>query len=120
MAEPTDDPLQTLREQIRATQDAAERLAGEAAEAARAQRAGDVPPAGWDSQQGRDERAREVEALVGLLEALRSLVPRELQDQVTEVIRQVLLLLRAIIEWALDRLDRERGAEPEIEEIPIS
>jgi hypothetical protein len=36
------------------------------------------------------------------------------------VIRQVLLLLRAVIEWCLDRLDRDRGAEPEIEEIPIS
>ena len=50
----------------------------------------------------------ELDALVALLRALRELVPPELQQQVSEVIRQVLLLLRAVIDYWVDRLDAPR------------
>jgi hypothetical protein len=43
----------------------------------------------------------ELDALVGILRALRDLLPAELQQQVTDVIRHVLLLLRAVIECCL-------------------
>ena len=57
---------------------------------------------------------------MALLRALRELVPPELQAQVSEVIRQVLLLLRAVIDYWVDRLDAPRPAEVEVQDIPIS
>jgi hypothetical protein len=46
-------------------------------------------------------------------------VPDELQQQVADVIRQVLLLLRAVIDFWVERLEAPRGGEVEVEEIPI-
>ena len=66
-----DDPLDDLRERISATQEAAQRLAGEQ-HAARSGRA--VRPQGWARRGPR--RRDEAQALVALLQALRELVPR--------------------------------------------
>ena len=96
------DPLSELRERVQAAQAAAERLAGEAGETPR--------------QDTRDE----LDALVALLRALRELVAAELQQQVSDVIRQVLLLLRAVIDYWVDRLDAPRPAEVEVQDIPIA
>jgi hypothetical protein len=115
-----DDPLASLRERIHATREAAEHLAAQAAQALQAERNGGVPPRGWATPHEREETRSELQAMVALLEALRDLVPPELQHQVREVLRQVLLLIRAIIDWWVDRIDVQRGAEPEIEDIPIS
>jgi hypothetical protein len=100
------DPLTELRDRVHAAQAAAERLAGEA----RSQ-VGDLP------RETRDE----LDALVGLLRALRELVPPELEQQVTDVIRQVLLLLRALIDFWVERLDGARGGGGgvEVQDIPI-
>jgi hypothetical protein len=57
-------------------------------------------------------------ALFVLLDGVRRAAPRELQDQVTNVIREFLVTLRALIDWYLERLD-EGPPEPEIEDIPI-
>jgi hypothetical protein len=96
------DPLAELRERVHAAQAAAERLAGEAREHA-----------------PRADARDELDALVTLLRALRELVPPELQAQVTDVIRQVLLLLRAVIDYWVDRLDAPRPTEVEVQDIPI-
>jgi len=53
-----------------------------------------------------------------LLDTLRRGLPRELEDQVTTLIREVLLTLRALIDWYLERLDRAPAA-PAVEDIPI-
>jgi hypothetical protein len=100
------DPLTELRDRVHAAQAAAERLAGEA----RSQ-VGELP------RETRDE----LDALVGLLRALRELVPPELQQQVTDLIRQVLLLLRAIIDFWVERLEAPRaaGGGVEVQDIPI-
>ena len=45
-------------------------------------------------------------------------LPRELEEQVTKLIREFLLTLRSLIDWYLERLDRPRR-EPEVEDIPI-
>ena len=120
------DPLEDLRARLSATQAAAERLAGEATGAAQRVAGGAVPPQGWATPQDRADRQEEAQALVVLLQALRDVVPPELQAQVTEVIRQVLLLLRAVIDFWVERLDPEgRGAPPpnpgqqRFEDIPI-
>jgi hypothetical protein len=57
-------------------------------------------------------------ALFVLLDGVRRAAPRELQDQVTNLIREFLLTLRALIDWYLERLDRG-PREPEVEDIPI-
>jgi hypothetical protein len=115
-----DDPLDELRDRVRATQAAAERLAGEAAGAARAASEGRPPPAGWATPGARDAAGDDLQAIAALLGALREVVPAELQAQLAEVIRHVLLLVRALIDWWVERLDGERGAEPDVEDIPIT
>ena len=116
----TSDPLEELRDRIHATREAAERLAAEAADAASAERAGRPPPAGWATPGERQATREELHALVALVDALRALVPEELRQQLAEVARQILLLLRAIIDFWVERLENERGAEPDVEDIPIS
>jgi hypothetical protein len=110
------DPLSDLRARLRETQDAAARLAGKGPR---------VPPQGWaapsSSGSGTGAGASdELTQLVALLGSLRELVPPELQQQVTDLIRQVLLLVRAILDHVIERLEPERGGEPEVEDIPIA
>jgi hypothetical protein len=57
-------------------------------------------------------------ALFVLLDAIRRAAPRELEGQVTRLVREFLLTLRSLIDWYLERLDRPRR-EPEVEDIPI-
>src|SRR3954447_7165568 len=106
------DPLSDLRDRLRATQEAAARLAGEE---------GRVPPQGWAAPPRTDGGANDdIAQLVALLGSLRELVPPELQQQVTDLIRQVLLLVRAVLDLVIERLEPERGGEPEVEDIPIA
>ena len=107
MADP--DPLNELREQIRMTEQAARKLAGEATGARARERSGEVPPAGWASPEDHAQRQSEVQQLAALLGSLRDLVPPELAGQVREVLRQVLLLLRALIDWWVERMDVAAG-----------
>ena len=57
-------------------------------------------------------------ALFQMLDGMRRMAPRELEDQVTNLIREFLLTLRSLIDWYLERLDR-KPAEPKVEDIPI-
>jgi hypothetical protein len=57
-------------------------------------------------------------ALFVLLDGVRAAAPREVRDQVTNLIREFLLTLRSLIDWYLERLD-SRPREPEVEDIPI-
>src|SRR4051812_46559626 len=117
------DPLHDLRERLQATQEAAQRLTGEAAAA----RAAKTPPAGWATEQERASMRRELEEVTALLRALRELLPAELQQQVAEVLKQVLLLVRALLDWWVARLDEvsERSARTAaptraaVQDIPI-
>jgi hypothetical protein len=121
------DPLETLREQIRAATDAAERLVREAGaqrEATAPQAApppadGSIPPAGWEESAAGDVTS-ELEALAQLVQTLRELLPAELQEQLTELLRQLLIILRSLIDWAVTRIEHEdRGRELDVEDIPI-
>lgn len=53
-----------------------------------------------------------------LLEAVRRGLPRELEDQFTTLLRELLMTLRALIDWYIDRLERP-AREPQVEDIPI-
>jgi hypothetical protein len=109
-SEPT-DPLADLRDRLRETHEAAARLAGSEPR---------VPPQGWAAPGKSSSNDDELAQLVALLGSLRDLVPPELQQQVTDLIRQVLLLVRAILDLVIERLETERGGEPEVEDIPIA
>ena len=70
---------------------------------------------------GRDDRygrPPDPAALFTMLDGMRRMAPRELDDQLTNLIREFLLTLRSLIDWYLERLDRPRQ-EPKIEDIPI-
>lgn len=56
--------------------------------------------------------------LFAILEALRGGLPREVQEQFTGLIREVLLTLRSLIDWYLERLDRG-PSKAKVEDIPI-
>jgi hypothetical protein len=116
-----DDALERLRAQVEAAHEAAERVAEQAA-ASSEQRA-EIPPRGWASP---GEQARtgtetpEVRALVALLEIVRDLVPADVSQQVMELVRELLLLARALIDLVVSRLERPRPADAEVEDIPLS
>ena len=57
-------------------------------------------------------------AVLALVDGLRAAVPPELQQQVTALARELLLTLRALIDWQLERLE-ERPREPRVEDIPL-
>jgi hypothetical protein len=65
-----------------------------------------------------EHRPPDPAALFQMLDGIRRMAPRELDDQLTNLIREFLLTLRSLIDWYLERLDR-KPAEPTIEDIPI-
>jgi hypothetical protein len=80
---------------------------------------GSHPPRGYATTGEASDASRDLQALAALLETLRGVVPPELQAQLSDLIRQVLLLVRALIDWWVDRIDADRGREPVVEDIPI-
>jgi hypothetical protein len=109
-----DDPLDAVRE--------AERLVREATE--RAERiAGDVPPRGYEEprESAGAPPFPDLSALAGLVELARGSLPPDLQRQLQQALRELLIALRAVLDYSIDRL--EPGPEPPsatVEDIPIS
>lgn len=132
--DPTPDPFAELRARIHEAKEAAERLHRETAEA-RGAAADGVPLRGWATPDDRRGHADEVHALAQLVGTLRDLLPPDFQTQLNDLIRQLLLLMRAIIDWAVERIvaggepgtpgqqsaTRRPGADgaPRVEDIPI-
>jgi hypothetical protein len=84
-------------------------------------RPGSIPERGWDAPDSHRDAASELQALGKLFATVRELLPEDLQEQVTELIRQLLLVLRALIDWAVARIERgPRGSEVRVEDIPIA
>ena len=120
MAQPDPDPFDQLRARIRATADAAERLSFEAAAGASGGPEGDP----GSRARAADDATQEAQALVNLIGLLRDLVPDDLRKQVMDLVRQVLLLVRAVIDWYLARLepgarDAPSRRPPVVEDIPL-
>jgi hypothetical protein len=119
-----DDALSRLEARLDRASEAAERLIEQAAQRA----LGKPPPAGWqqraangDAEAGRGKSplAGEAELLLGVLGALRDRLPPELQQRLTDAVREVLLALRALIDWYLERSERRRSAPVQVRDIPI-
>ena len=119
MTEP--DPLSQMRSQVDAAYAAADRLVREAEAAAR-ERAGEQcrPPATRASAPPASApRSRDLQALAGLLEAARTSVPPEVARQLADAARELLVALRALIDWWIARLEREPEPPVEVQDIPI-
>lgn len=122
---PGGDPLDGLADQLRSAAESARRRVAEAAQAAGTTGAAD-PAAGW--QLPRDEaetagaqRARsDLDALALLIAGLRDLVPEDLRRRLAEALRELLLALRALIDWYLERVERRRSEPAAVEDIPIA
>jgi hypothetical protein len=138
-----EDPLAALSERLRAAQETADRLVREATRAATmagADPATDAPgedppgpaggasggrrppPRGYATPGGQAPRssAADIQALAALLDLGRTLLPPELRAQIAELIREILLLARALIDWYLERVEESRKPSVEVQDIPIS
>ena len=77
-----------------------------------------APPAsGWQIPE--DSAASDLDPFVTLVQALRDLIPAELQRRLAAALRELLLALRALIDWYLERLERRREQAVEVQDIPI-
>jgi hypothetical protein len=123
--ESPEDALRRLNERLDRASDAAERLIAEAAAESAARAASAFrrpPPAGWQAPPSEQEAGRngDLDLLVQLLESLRELIPTDLQQRLAEAVRELLLAVRALISWYLERLDRHPEEPDEVQDIPIS
>ena len=117
---PSQPDLQALRERLEATQRAAQKLA-EDAQRARFSDA-NPPPNGWDVPRSAEQAGDELDAFVTLLTTMRDVLPPELRAQLAELVRQLLVFVRAMLDWWIGRL--EHGDAPPasprgVEDIPI-
>jgi hypothetical protein len=115
------DPLRALGERLDRASEQARRLAAEAAEGA-LRGARRPPPSGWAAPGGDEDPrsgAGELDGLVAALASLRELVPPELQRRLAEALRELLRAIRALLDWYIERLDREQTSTGEAEDIPI-
>lgn len=74
----------------------------------------DIPPPPPPPRPG----SVDLSALFVLVDALRGALPSGVQAQFTSLLRELLLTLRSLIDWYLERLDHG-PKEPEVEEIKI-
>ena len=112
-----EDPLEAVREAERLVREATER-AERLARRGAAARLREPPGA---SGRGRRAAFPDLSALTGLRRAARSSLPPELQRQLAEALRELLIALRAVLDYSIDRL--EPGPAPPsatVEDIPIS
>jgi len=122
LPDPADDALREVRARLDEAHAAAERLVQEAqreADEAAAESPPRVPPRGWDSAQR--AAPSELGTLLALLDSVRDAVPAELTRQLAAGLRDLLLALRALIDWYLERLGEppRKRSEIEVEDIPL-
>jgi hypothetical protein len=55
-----------------------------------------------------------------LLHTVRQLIPPELQQRLAEALRQLLLAVRALVDWYLARLEQQRTTPVEVQDIPVT
>ena len=105
-----------LKDHLDAVHEAAERLVREAT--------ANIPPRGYAAPAAESEERNpfgtpELQALAALAGLARSAVPPELTHQLKEALRELLLAVRALIDWYLERIERRQGDEVEVHDIPI-
>jgi hypothetical protein len=120
-AEAAYDALRRLEERLDRASDTAERLIAEAAAQAGESAGQETPPAGWQVPEGEQNRgrSRDIEILLRVFQSLRELIPPEVQRKLAEALRELLLAVRALIDWYLERVEQRRSSPTEVQDIPI-
>lgn len=120
MPETTEDTLRRLEERLQRASGAAERLFSQAAAQAAAAATGrsNVPPQGYATD-GDPDRPGDLEVLIRAVEALGELIPPDLRHRLAEAVREVLLAIRALIDWYLERTESGPTEPPEVQDIPV-
>jgi hypothetical protein len=117
---PEPDAVAGVRARVDEAYAAADRLVREAEAAAR-QAAAEVPRHGWDVP--RPPRAPDalpdLAPLLTLLEAMRHAVPPDLMQRLAEALRELLLAVRALLDWWIERTERRAEGPVEVQDIPI-
>lgn len=112
MAEPDREAYEAAEKLVREAQRRAEEAAWEAA--------GSVPPNGWSSgPQPPPSAFGDLGALIRFVDGLRGQLPPELARQLADALRELLVSIRAVLDYTIERLDRPSSGEREVEDIPI-
>ena len=84
------------------------------------------PPSGWHRPEADDRPDRdrwldsdELELLLTVLAGVRDRIPPELRRRLADAVRELLMALRALIDWYLERTDRPAQTNANVEDIPI-
>jgi hypothetical protein len=113
------DGLRALEERLARASAAAERLVNQAAGRSEPSR---PPPSGWQAaaeEPPSRSPTTELESLLAAIGSLRELIPPEVAERLIAALRELLLALRSLIEWYLERLERRRSEPPDVQDIPI-
>jgi hypothetical protein len=107
-------------DRLRAQYEEAERLVREAQEAAERAATREVPPMGW-SVPGEEPRmpAFDLAQLTALVESLRGTLPPDLARQLADSLRQLLLAIRAVLDWYIARLEPPEPPDADVQDIPV-
>jgi hypothetical protein len=108
------DPYAEAERLVRAAQEAASRAA--AAQA--------PPPRGWEAPRTESSRGGtppfpDLSGLLALAEALKDTVPPELAQGLADALRDLLLALRAVLDYSIARLERPAAQPVQVEDIPV-
>jgi hypothetical protein len=119
------DALRRLEVRLDKASAAAERLIAEAGEHAAARITGRPPPSGWQrppadpGSHSEQPLSGDVELLSQLMRSVRDLIPPELERRLADALRELLMAVRALLDWYIERLDQRRTEPDEVEDIPI-
>jgi hypothetical protein len=104
------DPYADAERLVRAAQEAAQQAAA----------AAEPPPRGWQAPpQAGPPPFPDLSPLFALVDALKGTVPPDLLERLADALRDLLLALRAILDYSIARLERP-GSEPvPVEDIPV-
>jgi hypothetical protein len=122
--DPDADALSRLEERLDRASEAAEWLFAEAGSAAKGPRK--PPSAGWQAAEPEGEaRERrpglgELETLLAAIASLRELIPPDLQRRLADALRELLVAVRALINWYLERAEHGHREPAEVQDIPIA
>ena len=110
MAEPDRSDYEEAERLVREAQRAAEggRRRGAAARVERAGRGALRDAASPTSAQ-----------LTALVESLRGVVPPELARQLADALRELLIALRAVLDWYIARLEPPEPPDSDVQDIPV-
>jgi hypothetical protein len=74
-------------------------------------------PGGWEIP--REPAAEATDILKQLSEFLQEFIPEDLQKRLAEAVRELLVALRALVDWLVERLERRPGGPAEVRDIPV-